>query len=68
MLKNYIFFQNSDPFPGFIRFTGTVDTSITPDGTTMIERLSELKEKYVDSNYQFTSYGKNPILKLKKTK
>ena len=47
--KNYIFYQKTDPFPGWIRFVAQVDPNETPDGSTLKERYTQLLIKYPDS-------------------
>ena len=47
--QNYIFYQKTDPFPGWIRFVAQVDTAQAPDGSTLKERYVQLLAKYPDS-------------------
>ena len=49
MKKNYIFYQRTEPFPGWIRMVGQVDPDQIPDGSTLKERLDQLLIKYPDS-------------------
>ena len=57
--KKFVFYQKTDPFPGWIRFNGFVDPTEPPDGSTWQERLDELLIKYPDSGIHLYSLGKN---------
>ena len=50
--KNYVFYEKTNPFPGWIRMVGNVDLDQTPDGSTLAERLVALKIKYPDADYK----------------
>jgi len=47
--KNYIFYQKTNPFPGWIRFVDQVDIAQEGDGSTKKERYIVLLSKYPDS-------------------
>jgi len=46
MLKKYIIYAKSDPFPGYIKSWGKVRLGLPRDGTTVEERLEELPAEY----------------------
>ena len=55
--QTYVFYQITDPFPGWIRFYGKVDPAETPDGSTFQERLTALLVKYPDSDTHLFPLG-----------
>ena len=58
--QNYIFYQKTNPFKGWIRFVGQVDPNEPPDGSTLKERLLALLTKYPDSDYKLFPLGELP--------
>jgi len=61
MLKlNYVFYEKTNPFPGWIRMVGHVDIEQIPDGSTIAERLEQLLIKYPDSDYKLFPWGTLP--------
>ena len=60
MKKNYIFYQRTEPFPGWIRMVGQVDPDQIPDGSTLKERLDQLLIKYPDSGLKLFPSGVLP--------
>jgi len=46
MLKKYLVYAKSDPFPGYIRSWGKVRLGLPRDGTTIEERLEALPAEY----------------------
>jgi len=46
MLKKYIVYAKSDPFPGYIKSWGKVRLGLPRDGTTIKERLEALPAEY----------------------
>ena len=50
--QNYVFYEKTNPFTGWIRMVGHVDPDQIPDGSTIAERLEKLKIKYPDSDYK----------------
>jgi len=48
-IKNYVFYQKTSPFPGWIRFVDQVDVDQVPDGSTKKERFVQLLIKFPDS-------------------
>jgi len=46
MLKQYLVYAKTNPFPGYIKSHGKVRTDLPPDGSTMMERLEELPVEY----------------------
>ncbi len=46
----FVFYQKTNPFPGWIRFYGKVDPNEVPDGSTLQEALTALLIKYPDSD------------------
>ena len=55
--QNYIFYEKTNPFAGFIRFVGHIDPDGPPDGSTMNERLDQLLIKYPDSALALTDFS-----------
>ncbi len=53
----YVFYEKTNPFPGWIRMYGSVYPNQTPDGSTLHERLVALKVKYPDSDYYLFPLG-----------
>ena len=53
----YVFYEKTNPFPGWIRMYGKVDPDQTPDGSTLQERLDALLVKYPDSDYYLFPLG-----------
>lgn len=47
--KNYVFYEKTNPFPGWLRFVDQVDPDEVPDGSTLKERYIQLLAKYPDS-------------------
>ena len=64
--KNYIFYEKTNPFPGWIRMVGHVDPDQPPDGSTLAERLVALKIKYPDADYKLFPPGVLPDSKAVK--
>ena len=60
MKKNYIFYQKTNPFPGWIRGVDHVDIDQAPDGSTKKERYVELLVKYPDSAIKQFPFGDLP--------
>jgi len=58
--KNYVFYEQTNPFPGWIRFVGRVNPQEPPDGSTLKERLVALLAKYPDAGYLLLPYGPLP--------
>jgi len=58
--QNYVFYEKTNPFPGWIRMVGHVDPDQPPDGSTLAERLVVLKIKYPDSDYKLFPWGTLP--------
>ena len=58
--KNYVFYEKTNPFPGWIRMIGQVDPDQAPDGSTLAERLEQLKIKYPDADYKLFPPGVLP--------
>ncbi len=54
--QNYIMYQKTNPFPGWLRMVGHADPNQTPDGSTLAERLTALKTKYPDSEVVFEPF------------
>jgi len=46
MLKKYLIYTKSNPFPGYIKTHGKLDINTPRDGTTIMERLEELSVEY----------------------
>ena len=44
-MKVFIIYD-STPFAGYIRFSGTVNETAVPDGSTMLERIDQILIKY----------------------
>ncbi|HDZ27792.1 hypothetical protein LCGC14_1020540 [marine sediment metagenome] len=53
----YVFYEKTNPFPGWIRMYGGVDPNQTPDGSTLAEHLVTLKTKYPNSDYYLFPLG-----------
>lgn len=64
--QNYVFYEKTNPFPGWIRMVGHVDLDRPPDGSTLAERLEQLKIKYPDADYKLFSFGALPDPKIVK--
>ena len=58
--KNYVFYEKTNPFPGWIRMVGKVDLDQLPDGSTLAERLITLKVKYPDADYKLFPLSELP--------
>ncbi len=58
--KNYILYQKTNPFPGWIRGVDQVDVDQIPDGSTKKERYVELLIKYPDSDIAVMDFGDLP--------
>ena len=55
--QNYVFYEKTSPFPGWIRMVGHVDPAQLPDGSTLAERLEQLRIKYPDADYKLFPLG-----------
>ena len=64
--QNYIVYEKTNPFIGYIRFAGQVDPDQTPDGTTHQERLTQLLVKYPDTALRLYPIGTQPDTELVK--
>ena len=58
--QNYVFYEKTNPFPGWIRMVGHVEPAQLPDGSTLAERLVTLKSKYPDADYKLFPLGELP--------
>jgi len=58
--KNYMFYQKTSPFPGWIRFVDQVDIDQAGDGSTKKERFVQLLVKYPDSAIKQFPFGDLP--------
>lgn len=56
----YVFYEKTNPFDGYIRFTGKVDMAQVADGSTLKEHLSALLTKYPDAGYKLYPNGLLP--------
>ncbi len=59
-MKTYIFYEKTNPFPGWIRGIDQVDVDQVPDGSTKKERYIELLVKYPDSAIKQFPFGDLP--------
>ena len=64
--QNYVFYEKTSPFPGWIRMVGHIDPDQAPDGSTLAERLEQLKIKYPDADYKLFPPGVLPDSKAVK--